>query len=122
MTTVAPLPSLLRHPLARRRARHLARTHQAHDQMLAWRVQDGLAEIGLVHRDHSIGGGRMVRIPEVVSVSIWPPVGLVIRMLAGQRAEDFTAHVPAIASYLGVAEVRVVALEHPLIRLELLPC
>jgi hypothetical protein len=31
----------------------------------------------------------------VVSVSVRPPVGLVIRMLPGQRAEDFTTHAPA---------------------------
>jgi hypothetical protein len=42
-------------------------------------------------------------------------------MLAGQRAEDFAAHAPEIAYYLGIAEVRVVPLERPLIRLELLP-
>ncbi|MGH3783671.1 MAG: hypothetical protein ACRDRO_24375 [Pseudonocardiaceae bacterium] len=122
METVTPLPSLWFHPLARRRAQHLAHTHQAHDQVLAWRVQDGLAEIGLTHMDYSIAGGRMVHLPEVVTVSAGPPVGLVIRMLPGQRAEDFTAHAPAIASYIGVAEVRVVPLvEHPLIRLELRP-
>jgi hypothetical protein len=113
METVAPLLSLLHHPLARRRARHLARTHQAHDQVLAWRVQDSLAEIGLTHLDYSIGGGRMVHIPEVVSVSAGPPVVLDIRMLAGQRAEDFAAHAPTIAYYLGVAEVRVVPLGYP---------
>jgi len=43
-------------------------------------------------------------------------------MLVGQRAEDFTAQAPAIGYYLDVGEVRVVALERPLIRLELRPC
>jgi hypothetical protein len=121
MKTVAPLPSRLRHPLARRRARHLARTRHAHNQVLAWRVQDSLAENELIHQDYSIGGGRMVHVPKVVTVSSNPTTELVIRMLAGQDAEDFTAHAPAIAADLGVAEVRVVPLEHPLIRLELLP-
>jgi hypothetical protein len=84
-------------------------------------VQDSLAELGLTHQDYSIAGGRMVHIPQVVTVSTGPPVRLVIRMLPGQRTEDFTAHAPAIASYLGVTKVGVVPLEHPLIRLELLP-
>jgi len=73
-----------------------------------------------------------VRIPEVVSVSAGPPVGLVIRMLPGQRAEDFTAHASAIGYHLGVAEVRVGPLDEPslcevvigqsAIRRELPPC
>jgi hypothetical protein len=121
METVAPLPSRLRHPLARRRAQHLARTRHAHNQILAWRVQDSLAELGLTHQDYSIAGGRMVHIPQVIRVVTGPPVGLVIRMLPGQKAETFTAHAPAIASYLGVTQVGVVPLEYPLIRLELLP-
>lgn len=121
MKAVAPLLSRLRHPLARHRARHVARARQAHNQILAWRVQDCLAELGLTHQDYSIAGGRMVRIPEVLTVSTGPPVGLVIRMLPGQRADDFTAHASTIASYLGVAKIRVIPLEHPLIRLELLP-
>lgn len=121
MQTVAPLLSLLHHPFARRRARHLARTHQAHNQVLAWRVQDSLADIGLTRMDYSIGGGRMLHIPEVVAVSAGPPVGLDIRMLPGQRVEDFAAHAPAIAYYLAVSEVRVVSLGRSLIRLELLP-
>src|SRR5437588_10612889 len=113
MKTVAPLPSRLRHPLARRRARHLADTRHADNQVLAWRVQDSLAENGLIHQDYSIGGGRMVHSPKVVTVCTNnPTTELVIRMLAGQDAEDFTAHAPAIASDLGVAEVRVVPLAH----------
>ncbi len=121
METVTTRLSLLRHPLARRRARHLARTHHAHDQVLAWRVQDSLAEIGLTHNDTSIGGGRMVHIPEVIAVYPGRAAALDIRMLPGQRAEHFAAHAPAIAYYLNVAEVRVVPLGHTLIRLELLP-
>lgn len=57
METAAPLSSQLRHPLARRRAQHLARTRQAHNQILAWRVQDSLVELGLTHLDHSILAG-----------------------------------------------------------------
>jgi hypothetical protein len=84
-------------------------------------VQDSLADIGLTRMDYSIGGGRMLHIPEVVAVSAGPPVGLDIRMLPGQRVEDFAAHAPAIAYYLAVSEVRVVSLGRSLIRLELLP-
>lgn len=91
METTAALPSWLLHPIARRRLVHLARTRHAHDQLLAWRVQDSLADVGLAHQDYSIAGGRMVHIPEVVTASAWPPVKVVIRMLPGQKAEDFNA-------------------------------
>ena len=50
-----------------------------------------------------------------------PPEGLHIRILPGQSPEDFSAHTPAIAYDLGVAEVRVVPLGPSQIRLELLP-
>jgi hypothetical protein len=43
MKTVAPLPSLLRHPLARRHAQQREDRHQMNDQALAWRVQDIIA-------------------------------------------------------------------------------
>jgi hypothetical protein len=93
-----------------------------HNQVLAWRVQDSLAELGLSHQDYSIAGGRMVHIPKVVTASAWPPVEVVIRMLLGQKAENFAAHADAIASYLDVTQVKVVPLEHSLIRLELATC
>ena len=47
---------------------------------------------------------------------------VVIRMLPGQQAEDFKARAEAIARYLDVAEIKVIPLEHPLIRLELSTC
>jgi hypothetical protein len=121
METAAPLPSWLHHSLARRRAGQLARIRHVHNQILAWRVQDSLAELGLSHQDYSIAGGLVVHIPQVISVSPGPPVRLIIRMLPGQRAENFTEHASAIAPYLGVARVKVVSLVHPLIQLELLP-
>jgi hypothetical protein len=93
-----------------------------HNQVLSWRVQDSLAELGLSHQDYSIAGGRMVHIPKVVTASAWPPVEVVIRMLLGQKAENFAAHADAIASYLDVTQVKVVPLEHSLIRLELATC
>ncbi len=48
----------------------------------------------------------MVHIPQVVSVYAGPAVALDIRMLPGQRSEDFAAHTAAIAFYLDMAEVR----------------
>lgn len=94
---------------------------QEHDQILAWRVQDIIAGLGLTHTDFSIGGGWMVHVPEVVSVVAGPPVGLDIRTLPGQTPDDFAAHAPAIAYNLGMAGVQVVPLGPSLIRLNLLP-
>lgn len=101
--------------------RQLERTTQKHDQILAWRTQDVIAGLGLTHTDFSIAAGRVIRIPEVVSVAAGPPVGLHIRILPGQTPDDFAAHTPAIAYNLDVAEVRVVPLGPSLIRLDLLP-
>lgn len=118
--SVEPLPSRL-HPLARRRARELERIRRAHDQELAWRVQDILVALGLARADFSIGGGRSLHIPEVVSVTAGPPRGLHIRTLPGQMPDHFAAHAAEIAYSLGVAEVRVIPLGPALLRLELRP-
>ena len=104
-------------------ARQPNRTPQEHNQALAWRMQDIIAGLGLTQTDFSIAGGRIVHIPEVVSVAAGPPVGLHIRTLPGQTPDDFAAHAPAIAynlGDLGVAQVRVVPLGPSLIRLDLL--
>ncbi|MDQ3153875.1 MAG: hypothetical protein M3R63_19910 [Actinomycetota bacterium] len=119
MQNNAPLPSLLLHPLARRRARQIERTRKVGDQRLAWRVQDILAGLGLTQSDYSIGGGRTVHIPTVVAVTAGPPVGLEIRILPGQMPDHFARHASVIAYNLGMAEVRVVPLGPFLIRLEL---
>ena len=116
-----PHPSLLGRLLTRRRTRRRERIHREHDQRFAWFMQDILAGCGLAIEDYSVGGGRVVHIPQVISLSDGPPESLVIKMLPGQMPEDFTAHAPAIAYDLGVTEVRVVPLEPFLIRLELLP-
>jgi hypothetical protein len=118
METLAPLPSRL-HPLARRHARLLERMHQAHNQALAGRVEDIFAGLNLSQRSSSIGGGRSTHVPEVLSVTAGPPVGLNIHILPGQMAEDFAAHAATIAYSVGVAEVRVIPLGPSLIRLEL---
>jgi hypothetical protein len=117
---VALLPPRLRYPLARRHTRMLERMRQEGEQRLAWRVQDIIVGLGLTQADFSLGGGRTLHIPEVISVTE-RPVGLDIRMLPGQMPDDFAAHAPAIAYNLGVAEVRVVPLGPSLIRLILLP-
>jgi hypothetical protein len=121
MKTVAPLPSLLRHPLARRHAQQREDRHQMNDQALAWRVQDIIAGLGLTQAGSSVGGGRTTHIPQVISVADGPPVGLTIRMLPGQMPEDFAAHAQAFAYNLGVAHVRVIPLGPSRIRLDLLP-
>lgn len=121
MKTVAPIPSLLRHPLARRHARQLEYRNQVHDQELAWRVQDIIAGLGLSQADSSVGGGRTIHVPQVVTVAAGPPMGLTIRTLPGQMPDDFAAHAPAIAYNLGVAKVQVIPLGPSLIRLDLLP-
>ncbi|MGH4008128.1 MAG: hypothetical protein ACRDTH_08235 [Pseudonocardiaceae bacterium] len=108
-------------PLSRRHARRIERTRQANDQLLAWRVHSVLVECGLTRVDFSIGGGRTLRTPQVISVVAGPPVRVTIRPLPGQTPDDYARHAPAIAHNLGVAEVRVVSSEHSLIGLELLP-
>ncbi|MBV9012817.1 MAG: DUF1918 domain-containing protein [Pseudonocardiales bacterium] len=115
------LLSRLRHPLEWRHNRDLERRQQAGYERLASRVEDILAGLGLVHDDFSIGGSRTFHVPEVVSVTPGPPMGLDIRMLPGQTPDDFSPHAPAIAYDLGMAEVRVVPLGPSYIRLELLP-
>ena len=104
----------------RRHTRVFERMRQEGEQRLAWRVQDIIVGLGLTQADFSLGGGRTLHIPEVISVTE-RPVGLDICMLPGQMPDDFAAHAPAIAYNLGVAEVRVVPLGPSLIRLVLLP-
>lgn len=118
---VVPRASLLRRLLGRRSARRLESAHQEHDQRLAQRVQEIIAGRGLIQADYSIGGGRCVHTPQVISVAAGPPVRLDIKILPGQTPDDFAAHASAIAYNLGVAEVRVVPLTPFVIRLELLP-
>jgi hypothetical protein len=117
--SVSPIPSLL-HPLARRRARQRKLVRQERKQRLAWRVQDVLAGCGLMQTDYSIAGGRVVHIPQVMSVATGPPVRLTIRILPGQMPQDFTAKAPVLAYHLGVTQVRIIPLQPPFIRLDLL--
>lgn len=118
---VAPRLSLLSRWLAWRSARQFERRRQARNQQFAWRVQELIAARGLTSSDYSIGGGRAVHVPRVVSVSAGPPVGLEIQLLPGQVPDDFTAHASAIAYNLGVAEVLVVPLGPSRVRLDLMP-
>lgn len=106
---------------ARRRARRRERIRQDHNQVLARRAQDIFFGRGLSQISFSIGGGRVVRLPQVLSVDDRPPLALVISILPGQTPGDFIAHAPAIAYGLGMTEVRVVPLMPSVIRLELLP-
>ncbi|HZA16708.1 MAG TPA: pentapeptide repeat-containing protein [Pseudonocardiaceae bacterium] len=117
---VVPRWSLLGRLRARRRVRHLELMRQARSRQLALRVEEILVGCGLSQADYSIGGGRCVHIPEVVSVVAGPPVGLDIRLLPGQTPDDFAVHASVIAFHLGVAEVRVIPLPPSLVRLELL--
>jgi hypothetical protein len=112
-----PLPSLLR-PLARHRALQLVRAHQRNKQELAWRVQDVFAGCGLIQTDYSVACGRVVHIPEVVAVIIGPVARVKIRLLVGQMPEDFTAKDQTLAYHLGAAQVNIVVLEPPFIRLD----
>ncbi len=114
---VAPLPSLL-HPLARHHARLLERVHHENKQRLAWRVQDILAGCCLIQTDYSISCGRVVHIPEVVSVVTGRTARVKIRILPGQMPEDFAKQAPTIAYHLG-RPVRVVQLEPPFVELQL---
>jgi hypothetical protein len=113
----APLPSLL-HPLARHRVLQAARAHQGSKQQLAWRVQDVLAGCGLVQTDYSIACGRVVHIPEVVSVVTGPLAQVKLRLVVGQMPEDFTAQARALAYHLRADEVSIFPLEPPFLRLD----
>ena len=120
-TGAAPWLSRLRHPLQWRHGRDLARHQQVVDQRLARRVEEIIVGLGLTQTNFSIASGHTFHIPQVVSVDPGPPEGVNIRILPGQSPEDFSAHTPAIAYDLGVAEVRMVPLGPFLVRLELLP-
>lgn len=117
---VAPPAPRRRYPLTRRHTRELERMRQEGEQRLAGRVHDIIVGLGLTQADFSLGGGRTLHTPEVISVTE-RPVGFDIRMLPGQIPDDFAAHAKRIAYNLDVAEVRVVPLGHSLIRLILLP-
>ncbi|MGH3673623.1 MAG: hypothetical protein ACRDSH_23835 [Pseudonocardiaceae bacterium] len=121
MKDVFARSSLLYRLGVRRRAQRLERIRQARDRMLAKRTHDILAGCGLSQADYSIGGGRVVRVPEVVSVVAGSPMALNLRILPGQTPSDFAAHASAIAYGLGMEEVRVVPLAPSVIRLELMP-
>jgi hypothetical protein len=116
---VIPQPSLL-HPLARRRLRQLESARHTHNQRLAQRLHDIFVGRGLTHADFSIGGGRSLFVPRVLSVVPGPPVGLNVRMLPGQIPDDFVAQAKAIAYGLDVPEVQIVPLGPSVIRVELL--
>jgi hypothetical protein len=93
---------------------------QARDRRFAGFLQEVLAGCGLSQVDFSVGGGRILHIPQVISVSDGPPVTVNVHLLPGQTPDDFADRAEAIAENLGVAEVRVVPLGPFLIRLELL--
>ncbi|MFN2478487.1 MAG: hypothetical protein ABR615_04865 [Pseudonocardiaceae bacterium] len=54
----------------------------------------------------------------MVSVIIGPVARVKIRLLVGQLPEDFTAKAETMAYHLGAAEVSIVELEPPFIRLD----
>ena len=83
-------------------ARHPDHAHQGHDHRLARRAGEVIMGLGLTQTDFSIAAGRIIRIPQVVSVTSGPPVGLHIHALPGQTRDDFAAHASAIANNLGV--------------------
>ena len=112
--------SRLRHPLEWRHRQERERHQHVRDERLAWRVQDILTGVGLDQTDFSVAAGRVVHIPQVVSVHPGPPVELDIHMLPGQSPDDYSAHAKAIAYDLGMAEIRVIPLGPSLIRLQLL--
>ena len=118
---VAPWLSRLRHPLEWRHSRDLERRQQVRDVQLARRVQDIIAGLGLTHTEFSIGGGRVIHVPAVVSVTAGSPLEVDIEILPGQSPEDFSVHERTIAYDLDVATVRVVPLGPDRIRLELVP-
>ncbi|MGH3915887.1 MAG: DUF1918 domain-containing protein [Pseudonocardiaceae bacterium] len=52
----------LRHPLAWRHSRAPERRHPCRDELLAWRVQDIIARLGLTHTDFGVGGDPIMHI------------------------------------------------------------
>ena len=116
----SPWLSRLLHPLQSRHTRDLRRPEAAYER-LAQRVEEIITGLGLIEEDFNISAGRIFHIPRVISVHSGPPVRVDIGILPGQSPEDFSAHAAAIAYDLGVAEVRIVALDPSTIRWELLP-
>ena len=96
------------------------RMRQEGTRRLAGRVQDILFGVGLTQADFSLGGGRTVHIPEVISVAE-KPMRFTIRTLPGQIPDDFIKAAPRIAYALDVAEVHVDELGPSLIQLRLVP-
>lgn len=126
---VPSLPPRLRHPLEWRPSRGRERRQQVWDELvwdewdghLARRVEDILAGLGLSHFSYSIGGGRTILVPEVVSMGPGPVRELDIEILPGQSPQDVSAHHRTIADELDVADVKVVSLGPDQIRLVLVP-
>jgi hypothetical protein len=85
-------------------------------------VQDSLARCGLARAEHTATGAETVHTPRVVWADVGPPGWVQIDLLAGQSADDFTAHAPTIAQDLGVPQVWVVPLGRSRVRLELPAC
>ncbi len=121
--TIAPRPSRLRHGrggLTMNARKQRERMRQEGTRWLAGRVQDILVGIRLTQADFSLGGGRTVHIPEVISVAE-KPMRFTIRTLPGQIPDDFIKAAPRIAYALDVAEVHVDELGPSLIQLRLVP-
>ncbi|MCA1695805.1 MAG: hypothetical protein LC749_14335, partial [Actinobacteria bacterium] len=108
------LPSRFR-PLARREALRSEQYQWRRDQNLAWHAQDVLAGLGLAR---SAAGA--VSFPHVTHVDYGPPTALTVRTLPGQVAADYLERAGRIAANLGVAKVRVVAVNRRTVLLELL--
>jgi hypothetical protein len=96
------------------------RMHQMATQQLVQRVQKILVGVGLTQPDFSLGGGRTLHIPEVISVAE-KPMRFTIRTLPGQIPDDFVKAAPRIADNLDVAEVHVDRLGPSLLQLRLVP-
>jgi hypothetical protein len=112
-------PSWLGPRWARLTTTRVRHSHPTRAKPLVRGVQDSLVRCGLSRTDHRIAGSETVHSPRVVSADAGPPGWVQIDLLAGQSAEDFTAHASAIAQDLGVPEVWIVPLGRSRIRLEL---
>jgi len=69
--------------------------------MLARRVRDIFVGRGLVQHRYSIGGGRDLHVPQVISVTAEPPVGLEIRALPSQTPGTSWARIRRLSSRCG---------------------
>ncbi|WP_224392833.1 FtsK/SpoIIIE domain-containing protein [Pseudonocardia sp. ICBG1293] len=103
---------------ARRAARELDRRRMELREDFAWRWRQVCEHVGLC-RSVSVAAGQTVVVPRLVNVDIGDYLALIVKLLPGQKPEDFIAQVDRIAWALGVLRVRIIPRGMGWLRIEL---